>query len=104
MRLQSRQLLGGAAIQGHEFVDLGAAEAPLRGQPVEPIPRPPLRERIGIDVHRLLLCSCRPPPRRLVRTRPIRDTGAIMADFTTGEAVSLQLPIARIPTRAAAFA
>ncbi|MBF6244770.1 hypothetical protein A5780_19025 [Nocardia sp. 852002-20019_SCH5090214] len=27
-----------------------------------------------------------------------------MADFTTGEAVSLQLPIARIPTRAAAFA
>ncbi|WP_227978970.1 RDD family protein [Nocardia spumae] len=27
-----------------------------------------------------------------------------MAEFTTGEAVSLQLPIARIPTRAAAFA
>ncbi|NKY85498.1 RDD family protein [Nocardia veterana] len=27
-----------------------------------------------------------------------------MADFTTGEAVSLQLPIARIPMRAAAFA
>src|SRR5262249_636557 len=107
-RTDHRQVGVGPLIQRAKLVDLRAGQpAAPPDQVIQPPPLRPLPAPVGVDVHAVTLIGyerAQPRPLTLALTWPGRgpatsEQGMAVAEVVTGEAVVLEVPCARFPSR-----
>src|SRR2546423_5990493 len=101
----------GCLVRRDELVDLGAGHPPgttgSARQPVQPLPRGAVGCDERVEVHSSSATSCALPPSCCGQTSRVSGFGYVAPDsdrFITGEAVALDLRVARAGSRTLAFA